>query len=686
MPDQLLRIFRAEAHDHLTAMVTELVALGEDPASHSAMDALFRATHTLKGAARSVGREDIEAPCQALESVMSRLVRGELELTPALLDLLQDAVALIARALPGTGDPGAGREVVERLDEAAAQSPGAPPAPAPHPRPAPPPGPPAEDTVRVSTAVLDQLLFRTEELAAARLAAAESARRAGELAEAMASAPQAQPWREAARRLQEDLAAKARGLARTAQGLEEDLRRLRLAPASTVLDLLPLMVRDLAREAGKEVELVLEGTDHLLDRRVLEALKDPLIHLMRNAVDHGIESPGDRVARGKPARGRITLALAPREGGQVEIRLEDDGAGVDLDAVRAAAVRARLVTAQEAGALEDERVLELMFRSGLSTSPVITRVSGRGLGMAIVRERVERLGGSVRLTTRRGRFTAATMLLPARITAFHGLMVREGAEPFLVPLAAVDRAWRLDPGAVVTVDGRQGVLQAGVFLPCARLGTLLGLGSAAPGTEDSPAVAVAVRSGEHPVAVLVDEVLGTREVLVKEFEPPLVRVRHVAAAGVLGTGELVMILRPADLVRAGRLERPAPAPPAETPRRRVVLVVDDSITTRTVEKSILEAAGFEVRVAADGVEALESLGRSPCDLVVADVDMPRLDGFALTQRIRADPATEDLPVVLVTAMESREDRERGVRLGANAYVFKSRFAESNLVEIIRRLI
>jgi two-component system chemotaxis sensor kinase CheA len=481
-----------------------------------------------------------------------------------------------------------------------------------------------------------------------------------------------------------------RSFAVMVDGLQLEARRLRMSPASTILGPFPGMVRDLAGQHGKDAEWVVQGADLEVDRKVLESLKEPLIHLVRNAVDHGIERPAERAAAAKSPRGRIAVTFAPLEGGRVDMRVEDDGRGVDPVRVKGAAVRARLVTAEEAEGLTDEQALELIYRSGLSTSPMITSVSGHGLGLAIVKEHVERLGGEVRVQSRLGAGTSVRMAVPARIATFRGLLVAAGRRLFLLPHESVERAIRITDDQVQTVEGRETIVWDRQSLTLARLSRLVEL----PEREEPPGPGrrhpcVILGSPDQRLALRVDEILGDREVLVKELRPPLVRVRNVAGAGLLGTGEVALILRPADLLRSAR-EVARPAASAGAPEEKAgpgtILVVDDSITTRTMEKNLLEAAGYQVRVAVDGVEAWTMLKSEKVDLVVSDVDMPRLDGFELTERIRKDRELTDLPVVLVTALESREDKERGVDVGANAYVVKSSFDQSNLLEIIRRLV
>jgi two-component system chemotaxis sensor kinase CheA len=384
------------------------------------------------------------------------------------------------------------------------------------------------------------------------------------------------------------------------------------------------------------------------------------------------------------------VTVAPLEGAHFEICVVEDGRGIDLAQVRAEVVRSRLLSAEGAAALADDAALDLIYRSGFSTSPIITNVSGRGLGLAIVKERVEALGGELRLETRAGAGTTVRMFLPATIATFRGLLVQAGGQPFLLPIEAVERVIRINRADVEPIEGREMVRYHGHPLAIARLSALLG----PPEPTDAPVPGgkewgVVLRSGEERAACIVTTILGSREGLVKELRPPLVRVRNVAGAALLGTSQVVLILRTADLLRSIRGNRQPLAPPTapETARRQpVILVVDDSITTRTMEKNLLEMAGYQVQVAVDGAEAWTTLKSETVDLVLSDVDMPHLDGFELTARIRADAQLTNLPVVLVTALASREDQERGVEVGANAYIVKASFDQSNLLEVIRRLV
>ncbi|WP_447973621.1 hybrid sensor histidine kinase/response regulator [Nitrospira sp. Kam-Ns4a] len=728
---RLLATFRVEAEEHIQTVTGHLLALGRglpEADARAAIEESFRAMHTLKGAARSVGFLEAETLSQACEGILSRLSRGHLEPAPPILTLLHEALTQFTHLLAGRQPSLQFSELLERLARVGAES--APqaerPAPASPRREAAPKAPagtvaggrPPAGLLRLDPAQLDALLLQAEDLLLPKLAATERVQEARALAETAARcraavtragaapqwarclAPAAAPAEDPMSVLQaleaqatafaERLTHDQRTIVAAVDGLQERLRRLRMTPAAAVLDLFPGMVRNLADTLGKQVAWVVHGADLEVDRKVLEAMKDPLIHLVRNAIDHGIEPPEARQRAGKPPQGRITATVTALEGNRIEFRVEDDGRGIDLAQVRAAAVRGRYLTEEEAQALSEEAALELVFRSGLSTTPLISQVSGHGLGLAIVRERVERLDGHLRVETRPGVGTAVRITLPVTVASFRGLLVRAGGQPFLLPLEAVERTVRLRPEETKRAEGRPMILWDGQPVPAAPLRELLELPeSSERASPNGPTPCAILRAGEDRFGLAVEDILGEQEVLVKELGAPLVRVRHVAGAGLLGTGRVVLILRPRDLLASLRARPRAAIPPrpsAERPRQPVILVVDDSITTRTMERHLLEAAGYRVQVAVDGVEAWARLTSEPVDLVVSDVDMPRMNGFELTEKIRAHRELAQLPVILVTALESREDKERGLRVGANAYIVKSSFDQSNLLEFIRRLL
>ncbi len=479
-----------------------------------------------------------------------------------------------------------------------------------------------------------------------------------------------------------------RVLQRRVDDLVEEMTQVSMLPFSALLEFFPKLVRDLSRDCGKDIELSIAGGEIETDRRILEEMKDPLIHLVRNCVDHGIETPKRREEAGKSPRAIIRIAISPKSADKVEIVISDDGNGIDLQKVRTASVKLGLISSEEAGKLGAKDAAELIFKSGLSTNPMITEISGRGLGLAIVREKVENIGGTVSLETQPGTGTTFRMILPLTLARFRGIVVRAGAGLFVLPTRHVKKVLRVSPGEIKSAQNRETIQIDGRAASAVRLTDVLEMPrvNLDPDPKRKVPVLVLAWAGEQ-IGFFVDEILDEQEVLVKSMGKQLPRVRNIAGATVLGTGKILPVLNIADLMLSAVRIAPSTAPrrPRENTSKSI-LVAEDSITARTLLKNILEFAGYKVKAAVDGADALQALAVQDFNLVVSDVEMPRMGGFDLTARIRADKRHAQLPVVLVTALDSRADRERGVDVGANAYIVKGSFDQGNLLEVVRRLI
>lgn len=722
------------------------------------VESLFREAHSLKGAARAVNLREVEQICQPLESVFSALKGGQLSVSQPLVDFLYQAIDAVGGMLAPDAGATASRQtlldpLLRRFDEvlqgrdaqaetvrqeAPGRFPDVPVAPS---------AATAAETVRVSTQKLDAVMRQVEELLSPRLAAAQRARELRETAASFVAwkkqrarmrpvlrlieraveggarngdAAAVQPkfpvahelpkllehleaehlfmktLEERLLRLSKFAAHDWRTLAGMNDSLLHDVKEMQLLPFSALLEIVPRFIRELARDQGKQVALVTEGSEIEMDRHILEEMKAPLIHLLRNCIDHGIELPAVRQGSGKPAQGTITIAVAQKDSGKIEIRVADDGAGVDTDKVKAAAGRMGLAAAGVEQSLGDQEALGLVFQSGLSTSQIITDVSGRGLGLAIVAEKIERLGGTVALESQRGMGTAFRIALPLMLATFRGVLVRVGEHVFIIPVLSVERVTRVAPQDIRTVENRATIALDGQAVALAGLGEVLELPlrkrpQEADGAAPEKVAVVVLGAGQRRVAFRVDEILGEQEVLVKPLGRQLAHVRNVAGASVLGTGRVVVVLNTSDLLKSAVGQTAAPPVEAATQaeeagQKQSILVAEDSITSRTLLKNILESAGYNVTTAVDGADAYTILKTGAFDLVVSDVEMPRMDGFDLTAKVRADKQLGALPVVLVTALESREYRERGIDAGANAYIVKSSFDQSNLLEVIRRLL
>jgi two-component system chemotaxis sensor kinase CheA len=467
------------------------------------------------------------------------------------------------------------------------------------------------------------------------------------------------------------------------------MRQVMMLPFSLLLEISPKLVRDISREQGKDIDVVINGDNIEIDRRILEEMKDPLIHLLRNCVDHGIEKPAVRQAKGKPPRGTITITISPKEGNQVEMMVSDDGAGIDMAKVKTAAVKRGLISPEQVAQLDEAESLSLIYRSGVSTSPIITEVSGRGLGLAIVKEKVEGVRGKLSVETYSGKGTTFRILLPLTLTTFHGLVVRLGEQFFVIPSHNVAHAVRVKQAEIKTIENREAIKSDGQMVSFARLSDVLeipGQRTAKSPTEFSQTLVIA--SASTRIAFEVDEIIGEQEVLVKKLNHQLEQVRNFSGVSILATGKIALLLNVAEVIKKANAATPEKIATAEPTKikKKTILVAEDSITARILLKNILETAGYNVKTAVDGADALALVKSEVFDVVVTDVDMPRMNGFELTSKIRADKKLSETPVVIVTAMESREHRERGIEVGANAYIVKSSFDQSNLLDVISRLI
>lgn len=731
--EELRATFKVEAAEHLQAIATGVLNLEKSPApdaQRKLLESVFRAAHSLKGAARAVDFTEIESLCQTLEDRFAAWKRQEGGPNRGALDALHLTLNAITAAM--SRSPAARSGPAGLATPVAAAVPAA----------SVPPPPPAErttvsaeGTVRIPVAKLDARLVAAEELLTAKLTTGQRAADLRDLARRFeawrnewtavepdarslrqildrrgAGTPDPQDDSRLARLLEfvdwnhdhlKSLEGSVTALTRTAQqdrhlvgklvdDLLEDSKQLLLLPFATIAAAFPKLVRDLGRDQGKEADLVIRGDEIAVDKRILEEMKDPFIHLLRNSVDHGIESAEARQRLGKPARATITLAVSQLNDSKVEFVVADDGAGIDVAQVKSSAVKRNLVSAEEAQRLDDAAARELIFQAEVSTSPLITRVSGRGLGLAIVREKAEKLGGSVSLESQPGRGTSFRIILPSMLATFRGLLIEAEGRLLVIPTSQVERVARVRPGQLGTVEGRETISLDGRTVARVRLADVLQLPPAPrPGETASSLIAVILGTGDQRIAFTVDAVLDEQEVLVKRLGKPLSRVRNIAGATVLGSGQVAPILNVSDLLKSARLTGGAAAPvpaPGKPADAGAVLIAEDSITSRTLLKGILEAAGYRVKTAVDGAEAFTLLRSEKFDVVISDVEMPRLNGFDLTARIRADRKLAELPVVLVTALESREDRERGIDVGANAYIVKSSFDQSNLLDAVRRLI
>ncbi len=713
-------MFVEELDEQVREANVSLLALERAPNDGEQLRSLFRVMHTLKGAARAADVVPVEQLCHRLEALLAAardagrpLSRDELDTLFTGVDGLTAAEAAL-RAGNAVTD-----EDIERGRSTAAEDPALPvaslpvtaaPVPA-----AAAPAAPREGAIRIGQDRVDSLFAISNRLLILAGRVDTQSAEVEELHDASARA--SATWRRMRRLLGPALAELskdgardltaiddalellrksssrtlgeslqcARELVRLSGEVSRGVRELRLRPFADAVADLPRVVRDVATATGKEVTLEISGENVQADRAVLTQLHDALIHLVRNAVDHGIGTPERRRSVGKPEHGTIRVS-ASLIGDRIVVAVADDGSGLDIPTMR------RQIAARGDPVPADDRaVARLLFAGGMSTRTMATAISGRGVGLDAVRAVAERIRGSVDVDWTAHVGTTFTLEAPLTLATVRAVVARVGAIRVAIPSAFVERLFRVDSDTLRSMEGHMAIETGGTPAPVASLAAILG-----PPVVDRPAEGlwslVMLRVGERRVALRVDELLEEIEVVVRPVRAHgRTPVPHVSGAAMLANGTVALVLNVTAMV-ATALGLPAEMAAVAAPRtaagthRRRVLVVDDSITTRTLESSVLEAAGYDVSTAVDGADGWRQLQERGADLVVSDVEMPRMDGLQLCEAIRASSRFRELPVILVTALETPEHRARGLEVGADAYLGKSSFEQDSLLTTVRDLL
>jgi two-component system, chemotaxis family, sensor kinase CheA len=639
-------IFRDEANDRLDRFVRTLLEIEGGNASADAVNSLFQDIHTIKGAAGMIGLEDVQGFAHRLEDRLEELREGK-KLPAELVEPLLTAADSLRLMVEGEDVDTA--EVEETIAEFAPE-----PTPKPEPEPAAeapaPASRPARDTsVRVSAEKLDRLVDIVGETVLHRRRLEHNIQETG---------------------VQDDRLADELGNGgRLLDDLKDAAVLLRTLTVATVTAPLPRRVRDLAAEHGKQVDLVVSGGEVELDRLILDKLGDLLSHLVANAIAHGIEPPHERAAAGKPPHGTIEVT-AEKRGGLVSVTVADDGRGVAPEVLAEAHVTGSLV--------------DVLARPGYSTAQSVTQLSGRGMGVAAVKAEAEALGGTFEMQSVPGHRTECTLYLPLTLALLEVLLVERGGQRYALPLSAVDEV--VTANGLQSLGGQQSLELHGAIVPVADLASVLGA-TAAPLPVDPPGVVVS--TGGRRLAVLCDRLHGEEEVVIKPLGVMLERLEGYLGASILGDGRIALVLDPGTFTPAmapavGPADRENGDAGHEAPK---VLVVEDSLMIRELQRSILEAAGYRVATAGDGRAGLDAIEEDDgIDLVVTDVEMPEMNGFALIEAIRAHPERKSLPVIVVTTLESEEDRRRGVEAGADAYMVKPAFDQQSLLDAVERFV
>ena len=471
--------------------------------------------------------------------------------------------------------------------------------------------------------------------------------------------------------------------------LVDQVLGLRMCPFGEGVHAFPRMVRDLARKLGKQVQLIIEGGDTPVDRAILARIESPINHLLRNALDHGMEAPDERLAAGKPALGTIRLSARHR-GGMLAIDVRDDGRGIDLERLRGAVIARAMGSPSMAAALSPAELMEFLFLPGFSMKESVTEISGRGVGLDVVQQVVREQNGTVRVETEPGLGFRTAITLPLTQSIVRALVVGVQGEAYAVPIAKVERVLRVPQGAVHTLENKQFFELDGVHHGLVAATQVLELGQPVPSAE---LAVVVIGAGAARYALVVDTISGEQSLTVQSLEPLFGKLRNVASGALLDDGSPVLLLDVADLLLsidklldAGALQQPARQGEADAHAAARILVVDDSLTVREMERKLLAARGYRVDTAVDGMDGWNMARSGNYDLLVTDIDMPRMDGIELVSLVRQDARLQNLPVMIISYKDRPEDRARGMNAGADYYLAKGSFHDTTLLDAVFDLI
>ena len=739
----MLELFRLEVENQAALLNDGLLALERDQQSAAQLEALMRAAHSVKGAARMVGVDNGVLLAHAMEDCFVAAQTGELRLGAAHIDLLLKAVdQLLAvsrqeedsaeveqlatgiraadRLAPDTPDDAAEAgihpDLVEEIAQSSTQTQDSGHQAAGDDRPRQKQA--AADAVRVSADNLNRLVglagevqvesrwlrpfgdtllqikHRQAELVGLldQLHDSLYANNADEYSRLLAGEIQSKANR--CRQALSDQVVQLEAFDRRMDGLGKRLHNeviaSRMRPFGDATRAFPRMVRDLARQLGKQVELTIQGLTTRADRDILEQLEAPLNHLIRNALDHGIEPPEERLRAGKSPQASITLTAA-HSAGMLTVTVADDGRGVDIDRLRRSVVGKGLVTGTMAAELSETELLEFLFLPGFSTREQVTEVSGRGVGLDVVHSSVQRMRGMVRACTEAGRGSRFHIQLPLTLSVIRALVVEICAEPYAIPLGRIDRTLQLDVSRVESLEGRQYFALGNHHIGLVFASQVLGAPAHSVPERSLPVVVLGERL--HRAGLVVDRLLGERSLVVHPLDPRLGKVKDISAASVLENGEPCLIIDVDDMLRSidilaagGRLDRVGDGHSNEQVKGKHILVVDDSITVREVERNMLAARGYQVDVAVDGMDGWNAIRMHHYDLVISDIDMPRMNGFEFVQLVKHDERLRNTPVMIVSYKDREEDRQRGLEAGADYYLTKGSFHDETLIQAVADLI
>ncbi len=731
--------FVDEARDHINTLNEGLINLETQPGNLEILDQIFRVSHTLKGSSKILGLKPISLLAHRVEDVLDSLRNNKFSFGKPLCDLLLKSVDLIAefveqisqgkaldtdiRPLIETLESAARGEAVTKMK----------------------PGELAEtvrnaeskedsglvksvgdspqtifktamsDTVRINTSKLDDTVKLMGEIVSNHIRMKQNVLDIDEVnklfikyLDHLGTIPQSAQGPlngqtaeiiEVARSIHDKLkvvSSQTRDVMSFQSLVTDDLRekvlRMRMLPLSTVLDGFPRLVRDISNACGKQVTLEILGGATELDKKIIERIGDPLLHMVRNSIDHGIELPETRVAHGKAEAGSVSISAA-YEGGHVLITISDDGAGIPVDKIREKAVMKKIYDEETAQNLPDSEIINLIFRPGFSTTALVTEISGRGVGMDVVRDNlVKHLKGSLQIETKLNKGTTFFIRLPLTLAVMRVMLVSLGEMQVAIPLNAIREIVRVPANTLIEVVNRYAVSLRDQIIPVTELKTLLeSEENNAPekSTPQGNLVVLIVAMGSEMLGLIVDEIVTEEDMEIKPLPDHMKHNELVSGITLSGKNEIVLVLQITRLFNLARESREEWLPSTEDnhPKKKLhILVVDDSVSTRHVEKNILESRGYRVDLASDGAEGFEKAMETQYDLILTDVEMPRMDGFTLTESLRQESNYRHTPIIILSSRSSEMDKARGMEAGANGYLTKGEFDPQQLTDAIENLV
>jgi two-component system chemotaxis sensor kinase CheA len=733
--EEILNAYKIYSQEHLQNLETGLLLLERRPDNVATLEHLLREAHSLKGDSRSIGLETVEALTHQVEEILLAIKRQEIVLTLEVSDRLFQGLDAISRLIQEalTGQPSGidTAQILNRLTEVVSTS-------SPEEllqEPLEIPLLPTEisvdaanqenslpletgsyniETIRVETRHLDALMVQAEELTFAKISIDHVTSEIEEIinlwedckafyrqrkylnSSSLITNPYQEHLEKGLNSLRHSIQENKTRLDILAEEFREKIRTLRLLPLSTIFQLFPRMVRDLARLQSKEVELIIDGGETTADKNILEEIKDSLMHMIRNAVDHGIETPSERKRLGKPPVATIWLR-GYQTPTHIVIEVADDGQGLDIEKIKQTALKRGLFSAEELANMTPSQIHALILSPGFSTRTFITEISGRGIGLDVVRTKVEKLKGNIQIESTYGKGSTFRIELSTTLTVVNVLLIEVQGSVYALPIESVQTTLLVSQEQIFTHKDTASIALNGQDISIANLADLLEFSNPNSYTliakveqqksQFQPCILLKV--AEEQAGFLVDRLLGTQEVVIKPQSQLLKRVRNITGATILPSGEVCMILNPSDLLKS--LQQPhkssASMKSKETVRRKpVILLVEDSVPVRTQEQRLLEKAGYEVVVAVDGLDGYNKLTTRDFDAVLSDIEMPNLDGLSLTAKIRQHQEYSKLPIILVTTLNSDADKKRGAEAGADAYIMKGKFNQNVLLEILAKLV